>query len=212
MIWLALQVLLLGLASAISPMIFAVSVLLASEKMDPKGKLTSFLLGGAVVAVFITLLAVGVWGGAITLPDSSQGQSKGVLVTALGALLILTGAYLLVFPKKSETGFALPDRATVIFGLGVFMYAANFKSLLLNIAALQSIFSSEAAPAFKLACIAAADGLLLLPTIFPLLVYTFAPRDTERFISPVRGFLDRNASVILAVVCLLFGAMMLFGK
>lgn len=204
------KIIALGLASGISPMIFAASILLITNEKNPVRKICAFIAGGMAVALTLAILTMQVWEGNILLsqPAASSGE-KSIISSILALLMILTGAYILISRKKSKMKIAIPDSALQIFFMGVLLYAGNFKSLLINLVALREIFDSSLSFGVKIICFVLSDFLLLLPSIFPLIVYLFARKDSEKIIIPIRHFFDKYGTRILAVVCIVLGAWML---
>jgi len=213
MLWLISKLIALGLAAAIAPMIFTASILLISDEKNPVRKLLAFLAGGAVVALILAFVAIQVWEGNFSFSSSVPvSDQKSMTRIGLGILSIIAAIYILLYPKKSEIKLTMPDSLPLIFGFGFFLYATNFKALLISLVALHEILVSDISFSLKLVYTGVFDLLFLIPSLFPLLVYTLVRKDAEKFIRVVRNFFNKYGASIVAIICFGFGIWLLLGN
>lgn len=205
--WIISKVIVLGLTSAISPMIFAASILLISEKNNPRKKLLAFAFGGFTMIATISIITSIIWGG--TEPTEQTTEGKTFIRLFLGLAMLTVGIYSIISNKKSKSKLSLPDTVPLLFGFGFIMYLVNFKSILINLVAIHEILDSNISFWGKITYAGIADAFFILPSVFPLLVHTLAKKDTERIIQPIRNLFEKYSRHIIGIICIAFGIIML---
>lgn len=210
------EVLPLALGIAISPIPIIAAILML---LSPKARVTSvgFLIGwilGIVAAVTVfTLLAA-------VLPSQDSDASRpvqGVLQLVLGVLLLLLAARQWrgrpkhgVEPKRPKWMAAI-DTMTfpVATGLGFLLSAVNPKNLLLAAGAGVDIGSAGLDGGAVVGVIAIFTVIAASTVLVPVVAYLFAAEKLRGPLDALRGWLEKENSVIMAVLLLVIGVMLL---
>jgi hypothetical protein len=163
----------LGLASAVTPTLFALQVLVVSGPRWRR-RATAVALGAAVVfaAVFGLVLA-----GFSQLPDAGgggHGRLEYLVSLVVGAALVPVGLWMLrphpqadaAMERKVE-GHAEHATPWVYFGLAAYMSLTDVSSLLVIVPALHLVTSSAVAIAGKALVVILLFGCIMLPVLVP---------------------------------------------
>jgi Sap, sulfolipid-1-addressing protein len=202
-----LEIVLLGLASALWPLLIAF-VVLALRARRPAPLLLGFFLGGILTTVCIgTAIVLSLHDTVVT--SSKHGTSAAVeLVVA--ALLYLGGTVLLrppkakARPKKARKGPSTTDRWTqraVDHGIA----GAFFVGIVLNIVpgvvpfvALTEIAQLNLHAPGSFALVTLFYLVMFLAVELPLLGILLAPAHTQRWVAAFNAWLDRNVRRVCA--------------
>jgi hypothetical protein len=210
MLELFVQILPLAIASAASPVIFAIAIALLSKKN--LGGAAAFFAGGLAVAAI--LAAAGI---SIAAEDDkfaeSIGKSPAMIDAAVGLLFLAFGIKVL-FDKPKEKEEARPainagGRHFRWFAIGFLANITNFDAVLLNLAAVREIFNSSIASIPKLELLAFCDFFLLLPSLLPIAFYIIAPERSQRMLVPVENAMKKYGQYVVGAIFIIFGAYMM---
>jgi len=212
------EILPLALGVAISPIPIIAAILML---LSPRARVTSvgFLLGwvlGIVVAVTVFTLLSSI------LPEQGSDASnpaKGTIQLILGALLLLLAVG--QWRKRPRRGVepAMPkwmqaiDKMTfpVAFGLGFVLSAVNPKNLLMGAGAGVDIGSAGLAVGEIVLVIAVFTVIAASTVLVPVVGYLVAASKLRDPLDALRGWLEKENAVIMAVLLLVIGVS-LIGK
>lgn len=206
----------LALGIAISPIPIIAAILML---LSPKARVTSvgFLLGwiiGIVVAVVVFTLVSSV------LPEEDPSASKpieGVIKLALGALLLLLaikqwrgrpqGGQTPVLPKWMQA----IDKITfpVALGLGFLLSAVNPKNLIMAAGGGVAIGSASLDTGSIVIVVVIFTLLAACTVAIPVIAYLFAADRLRAPLDALRGWLEKENAVIMAVLLLVIGVVMI---
>lgn len=212
------EILPLALGVAISPIPIIAAILML---LSPRARVTSvgFLLGwvlGIVVAVTVFTLLSSI------LPEQDSDASnpaQGTIQLILGALLLLLAVG--QWRKRPRRGVepAMPkwmqaiDKMTfpVAFGLGFVLSAVNPKNLLMGAGAGVDIGSAGLAVGEIVLVIAVFTVIAASTVLVPVVGYLVAASKLRDPLDALRGWLEKENAVIMAVLLLVIGVS-LIGK
>lgn len=212
------EILPLALGVAISPIPIIAAILML---LSPRARVTSvgFLLGwvlGIVVAVTVFTLLSSI------LPEQDSDASnpaKGTIQLILGALLLLLAVG--QWRKRPRRGVepAMPkwmqaiDKMTfpVAFGLGFLLSAVNPKNLLMGAGAGVDIGSASVTVGEIVLVIAVFTVIAASTVLVPVVGYLVAASKLREPLDALRGWLEKENAVIMAVLLLVIGVS-LIGK
>lgn len=212
------EILPLALGVAISPIPIIAAILML---LSPRARVTSvgFLLGwvlGIVVAVTVFTLLSSI------LPEQDSDASnpaQGTIQLILGALLLLLAVG--QWRKRPRRGVepAMPkwmqaiDKMTfpVAFGLGFVLSAVNPKNLLMGAGAGVDIGSAGLTVGEIVLVIAVFTVIAASTVLVPVVGYLVAASKLRDPLDALRGWLEKENAVIMAVLLLVIGVS-LIGK
>jgi len=210
------EILPLALGIAISPIPIIAAILML---LSPKARVTSvgFLLGwiiGIVVAVVVFTLLSSI------LPEDDPNASKpiqGIIQLLLGALLLLLAAKQWRGRPKGDAKPALPkwmqaiDKITfpVALGLGFLLSALNPKNLLLGAGAGLAIGSASLEIGSIVIVIVVFTLIAASTVAVPVIAYLIAADKLRGPLDALRGWLEKENAVIMAVLLLVIGVSMI---
>jgi len=212
------EILPLALGVAISPIPIIAAILML---LSPRARVTSvgFLLGwvlGIVVAVTVFTLLSSI------LPEQDSDASnpaQGTIQLILGALLLLLAVG--QWRKRPRRGVepAMPkwmqaiDKMTfpVAFGLGFLLSAVNPKNLLMGAGAGVDIGSAGLTVGEIVLVIAVFTVIAASTVLVPVVGYLVAASKLREPLDALRGWLEKENAVIMAVLLLVIGVS-LIGK
>ncbi|WP_149549207.1 GAP family protein [Streptomyces marokkonensis] len=207
------QILSYGVAVALSPFpVIGMVLMLATPRARANGPalLLGWVTGLALVGT-VVLLASGGAG------PSEQGQPAAwvsALDLALGVLLLWVAVTYWRGRPRGDDEVALPkwmrtvDSFTPVKAgaLGAALSALNPKNLLLVIAAAAAITRTDTSAGAQAAALAVFVVIGALGTAAPLVLYFVLRERSRRILDGLKLWMERNNSVITAVVCLLMAA------
>lgn len=163
----------LALASAVTPTLFALQVLVVSG-VDWQRRATAVAVGAT--AVFIAYFAL-VLAGFSQLPDAGTGHHSRwhyVIALVVGAVLIPVGIWMVrphphadATMERKVSAYADHANPWVFLGISAYMSVTDFSSLLVVIPALHEVTSSAVAVAEKAVVVAFLLLCVLLPVVLP---------------------------------------------
>ncbi len=205
MLGLIASILPLALASALSPIILAVSVALLA-----KGNVraaSALVIGGLFAASLIAFA-----GASVAEEDDKLAEHLGFKPQAADLFfgVIFLGFGLKVFferPKEGELVRGGQKKAGTLKWLAISFFGniTNFDAVLLNFAAVRQIFNSEIAPIQKFALLAFCDFFFLAPALVPLLFYCAAPEKCGRLLRPVGTWMSKYGHYLVGAIFIIFG-------
>ncbi len=193
----------LALASALSPIILAVSIALLAKGNT---KAAAALVSGGLLAA----LAIAVAGASVAEEDDKAAEALGFKPGAadlfFGLIFLAFGAK--IFLEKPGSGLkAGAGKNRGALGWLAISFAGNitnFDAVLLNFAAVRQIFNSTAAPLYKMSLLAFCDFFFVAPALVPLLVYYAAPKKCEKLLAPVGAWMGKYGHYLVGLIFMLF--------
>jgi hypothetical protein len=205
----------LALAVSLSPVpIIATILMLLSPRAKPGAIL--FLAGWVVgVAAAVTVFTVI----ADYLPQSEPGAPNpvaSVLRIALGLALLVLAVLKFRQQFRRDEEAALPGWMSSLSGasprrslvLGLALGGVNPKNLLISVAAGLSIGTASLTAGAQVAGIAIYTVLASATVIVPVIVFLGAGERMRAPLTSLNGWLERNNSVIVALLFLVFGVLL----
>jgi len=198
------SVLLLGLASAISPGLLAIALALLSSKTHQKTKTMAFLLGGILTALLLVFIGLNI--DDISASFSEFFNPTGMGTTILGILMVLFGVYSLIQKNENvKTDISVKPDYLRITLIGFLLNITNFDAVLLNFAAIREIDNAKLSLIPKSILILIADLFFISPVLIPLLVYMFYPEKSKKLLEPLGDTMRKYGRYIVAAIFIGFG-------
>ena len=193
----------LGLGGAVSPVMFTEqAVLLAGPEGGTAGVRYA---AGVVLTTFVIVVAIVLFGRAISLPTEPHLDASLDLV--LGVVLVFVAVFVFVLGRRrggSLSRKAGDDRprasgsrqARAAFPFGVFSMATNVTTLALIAAASKEISRADAEIAGVAVLILVLVGLVTTPAWVPLALTRVAPGPSQRAFAALREQIARRGRVV----------------
>jgi hypothetical protein len=191
----------LGLGGAVSPvMLTEQTVLLAG----PDGRRTGVrYAAGVVLTAFVIVVAIVLFGRAISLPtephlDASLDLVVGLVLVFVAVLVLVAGRYRggSRASKGGDDRDASDSRqALAAFPFGVFSMATNVTTLALIAAAAKEIARVDAQIAAATVLVLVLVGLVTTPAWVPVVLTMIAPGPSQRGLAAVRQQIARRGGV-----------------
>jgi len=201
----------MSLASALSPGIFALALILLGSKKHPKMRILALFVGLAVIGI-ITIV-VGFYFGQ-TLPDEEQANLTSSLIDlALGIIFVLFGIKILLSKERKikESKKQIKHENLKLAAAGFVIGATNFDAILLSFAAAKEVGSSENIDdPEKLILLLFILLCLTLPITIPLLVYIIIPNLASRVLSRINKVVLKYSKYIMFGLFIILGIMLIY--
>jgi hypothetical protein len=192
----------LGLGGAVSPvMLTEQTVLLAGPDGGSAGLRYA---AGVVLTTFVIVVAIVLFGRAISLPTEPHLDASLDLV--VGVVLIFVAVLVLVLgrrrsgPPSHKGGDDRPAsdsrQARAAFPFGVFSMATNFTTLALIAAAAKEISRTDAEVAAATVLVLVLVGLVTTPAWVPVALTRVAPGPSQRGLAALREQIARHGRVV----------------
>ena len=192
----------LGLAAAISPMLFTEQTVLIAGQGVRAGRLFA---AGALGTLLVFVSATVLFGRAISLPteprlDASLDILVGVLLFAAAAIVPYVHR-----PRRKthDDHHAVAGEAALPFG--VFSMATNFTTLALVVPAAKEIATTESEIAGRLVLTVLLVALAGIPAWLPLALSRLAPEAGDRATAAAGRLIERHGRPALRAVLVLAG-------
>ena len=189
----------LGLGGAVSPvMLTEQTVLLAGPD---GGRAGARYAAGVVLTTFVIVVAVVLFGRAISLPtkphlDASLDLVLGLVLVTVAVLVFVLGRHRGRSPGRKGGDDRRPTsgsrQARAAFPFGVFSMATNVTTLVLIAAAAREISRSDAEIAAVAVLVLVLVGLVSMPAWVPLALTKVAPGPSQRGLAAVRDQIARR--------------------
>jgi uncharacterized membrane protein YbhN (UPF0104 family) len=188
----------LGLGGAVSPvMLTEQTVLLAGPGGGRAGVLYA---AGVVLATFVIVVAIVLFGRALSLPtephlDATLDLVVGLVLVNVAVLVFVSGRRRSGSPgrKGGDDGGASGSRpARAAFAFGVFAMATNFTTLALIAPAAKEISRTDAEIAAATVLVLVLVGLVSMPAWVPVALTRVAPGPSQRGLAAVRDQIARR--------------------
>ena len=188
----------LGLAGAVSPvMLTEQTVLLAGPH---GGSAAVRYAAGVVLTTFVIVVAIVLFGRAISLP--TKPHLDATLDLVLGLVLVSVAVFVLVSGRRrggspsrkggDERGAGGSHRSRAAFAFGVFAMATNVTTLALIAPAAKEISRTDVAIAAEAVLVLVLVGLVSMPAWVPVVLTRLAPSPSQRGLTAVRDQIARR--------------------
>jgi threonine/homoserine/homoserine lactone efflux protein len=191
----------LGLGGAVSPvMLTEQTVLLAG----PDGRRTGMrFAAGVVLTAFVIVVAIVLFGRAVSLPTEPHLDASLDLV--VGLVLVVVAVLVLVWGRRrgespgptggDDRGARDSRQAQAAFPFGVFSMATNVTTVALIAAAAKEIARVDAQIAAATVLVLVLVGLVTAPAWVPVVLTWIAPGPSQRGLTAVREQIARRGRV-----------------
>lgn len=200
----------LDLASTLSPVIFAIAVVLLANKSHSKARLIAFFSGSLIVGILVTLLGFNV-GQTISMGD--KGSSNSALANLIIGIVFIFFAIKSLISKERKVKIEENQQSRKIFkwfSIGLLVNATNFDALFLNFTA-----AKEVGGAGQLSLMAEILLLCLnlffftLPISLPIFLYLLFPIVANKILTKMNYYLLKYCKYIIAVMFFILGLVFL---
>lgn len=200
----------LDLASALSPGIFAVALLLLANKHRHLLRTLSFLVGALIVGVIITFL--GFFLGKNATTHTGQSEISAIADLVLGIFFIVFAVKLILVKEKKLNLIKDNEGHTILKWLivGLVGCATNFDAVLLNFTAAKEVGEAGIAEIEKLILLLINIAFFTLPITFPLIFYLIFPKLAEPILAKVNRVVLKYSKYIIFILFLIFGIFLLY--
>ena len=188
----------LGLAGAVSPvMLTEQTVLLAGPD---GGRAGVRYAAGVVLTTFVIVVAIVLFGRAISLPtephlDATLDLVLGLVLVNVAVLVLVSGRRRSGSPSRKDgddRGAKGSRQARAAFAFGVFAMATNFTTLALIAPAAKEISRTDAEIAAATVLVLVLVGLVSMPAWVPVALTRVAPGPSRRGLAAVRDQIARR--------------------
>ncbi len=192
----------LGLGGAVSPvMLTEQSVLLAGPD---GGRAGVRYAAGVVLTTFVIVVAIVLFGRAISLPtephlDASLDLVVGLVLVFVAVLVLVLGRRRGGSPSRKGGDDKRPSgsrQARAAFPFGVFSMATNVTTLALLAAAAKEISRTDAEIAAATVLVLVLVGLVTTPAWVPVALTRVAPGPSQRGLAALRDQIARRGRVV----------------
>jgi uncharacterized membrane protein YbhN (UPF0104 family) len=188
----------LGLGGAVSPvMLTEQTVLLAGPD---GGRAAVRYTAGVVLTTFVIVVAIVLFGHAISLP--TEPHLDATLDLVLGLVLVNVAVLVLVLGRRrggspsrkggDDRGASGSRQARAAFAFGVFAMATNVTTLALIAPAAKEISRADVETAAEAVLVLVLVGLVSMPAWVPLVLSRVAPGPSQRGLATVRDQIARR--------------------
>lgn len=203
-----------ALGSAVSPTVFAVTMLILGSKSRPRARTAAYLTGALIVLILIGAIDLFVVHTAPASVGTKHSPLEAILNIVLGLGLLALGARtVLSHPDKTAEAknkrSATQPRLLTAIGLGVVMMATNFSTLILYIAAVKDVRYAKVDALMDAGALAYLILFATLPIVLPLVGSIVAPGPTQKTLGRLDGLAKTHSKQIGVVVCAIFGVYLL---
>lgn len=200
------QVILLGLAAALSPTPAIVSLVLQSTPRHVANS-AAYIGGGLLVYFVIVLVGLVATAGAVgTGHEGQPSTASSALIVLLGALFLLFAFAAMRSTRKEEILPQVNRRLRAIgpwksFGLGLALLSPHAKNLVLIAAAFQVVDTSGLSLPSALLALALFVAIALAPSAIPPVLSLVLPRErADAVMRTCSSWIDRHAMTIVVSV------------
>ena len=188
----------LGLAGAVSPVMLTEQTVLLAGPAGGRAGLR--YAAGVVFTTFVIVLAIVLFGRAISLPtephlDATLDLVLGLVLVNVAVLVLVSGRLRAGSPSRKggdEQGASGSRQARAAFAFGVFAMATNVTTLALIAPAAKEISTADVEIAAEAVLVLLLVGLVSLPAWMPVGLTRVAPSPTQRGLAAVRDQIARR--------------------
>ena len=206
-----LKILPLDIAATLSPVIFALALLLLGSTVKPKLRTFSFFLGTLIVGIIISLIGFSI--GQAVAGESGKNEVSAILDLFFAIVFIYFAIKALTSGDRKIRTSPKEEKHPIAKWLltGIVISATNFDALFLCLNAAKEVSSTSGIElASKIFLIIVNLAFFTLPVTLPLLFYLIAPKIAGKILSKANLFVIKYARYIVFVLFVLFAAVLLY--
>lgn len=193
-----------------SPMIFALSILLLSQKYYPKVKLAAFFLPAFIVSALVTFLGYNLGQTIVRAPKGMSLHSTTDIIIALVFFFLALCSWIIKEKKIKVDKDAKGKKFFKWFTIGTLMNVSNWNALFLIMTAGKEIGGLEDASQLTQWLLLSVNVFFYtLPLTFPFMLTTFFPVFAKSILSALGLFLKTYSKIIVAGMFFLLGLIFL---
>ncbi|MBI5679359.1 MAG: GAP family protein [Methanobacterium sp.] len=217
---LAIHIIPLAWAAAVSPVILSVFLVVMSLSDDPKLPGVSFYLGA--IMVFLITVFIGIFlGHKLAGSDAANPTTLASLDMFLGAVLVLL-AFRNFTAKDENKGSRIfkflqvdPEAGTFsrfrkYFVLGFIAFLTNFSSAIFILAAGREIGIENAGFMPDAVAIIILAIITLLVIEVPLLFFLILPQKSKKLTKPINEWISSHGNIVTGLFCLFIGLLIIY--
>ena len=196
----------LDFASTLSPVIFALAIILLSTHPPQKVNLTAFFIGTLSVGIIATYFGFHI--GQEINPDKGKGDLSAIIDIILGVVFLFFAFKSLVTKDKpfKQKKSAQSSKFLKWLSIGFIINATNFDALFLNLTAARIVGRAHTIPlALKYVLLCLNLIFLTLPITLPVVLYLLFPVTASKVLSKINEFLLKYSRYIIAVLFFILG-------
>lgn len=195
----------LDLASALSPGILALIIVLLASKNHSKAHIFGFFLGSLLVAIGIALFGFTIGNNFDT--DVNPTLSSAIIDFVLGIFFIFYGLKLFFSKEKERNLDEKEDKLKIFkwFAIGLLISITNFDAVLLSFASAKIVGDAEIDSFAKWILLIINVLFFILPITLPILLKIIFPKIAESVLTKLNVFLKKYAKYIILIMFLVFG-------
>lgn len=207
----------LAFGAAVSPTALMGIILLLSISKNPKISGMGYYAGSIILVLIVTAIGF-ILGTGLSTATPHPNPILAAFDLILGAVLLLLGIMRIFRPQKSPkhrfSGEHPEASGFVVFvkgmSFGFVMFLINFSTSIIVLEAGKIISTSPAPTSGK----ALATVILVLITLLvceiPLLIYFLLPQSSERILSKINVWMQKNGHILMGLVILAIGLYLLW--
>ncbi|MCL4416649.1 MAG: GAP family protein [Patescibacteria group bacterium] len=199
----------LDIASTLSPLIFAITIVLLSDESHRKAKLTAFFIGSLIVGIIITSIGFNL--GQKTLAGGKQSNISSIADLIIGVFFIFFAIKSLLSKERKVhiQDYQQGRKILKWFGIGIIVNATNFDALFLNLTAAKEVGIAGLSLTVKTFFLCLNLLFFTLPISFPIVLYIIFPVVATRILARINRFLFKYCKYIIAVMFILLAIIFL---
>jgi len=203
-------ILALGLAAAVDPVAFTLTLMLLSKPDRPRERVIAFLVGALSVGTAVVLLGFAL--GQATAERAVPGNLSLWIDLVLGAFFIIFGirTWLVPEPQIKIQGKNRQHLLRRLFVVGIIAAIVSFDDLVLIFAASREVGILPAGLAGKITLLIITLIFFSAPITVPLLASLLFPKTSRRLLDKINYFLEKYGQEIVAVLFILMGVIFIW--
>jgi len=207
----------LAFGAAVSPTALMGIILLLSISKNPKISGMGYYVGSIILVLIVTVIGF-ILGTGLSTATPHPNPILAAFDLILGAVLLLLGIMRIFRPQKSPkhrfSGEHPEASGLVVFvkgmSFGFVMFLINFSTSIIVLEAGKIISTSLAPTSGKALAIVILVLITLLVCEIPLLIYFLLPQSSERILSKINVWMQKNGHILMGLVILAIGLYLLW--
>ncbi|MFC1617703.1 GAP family protein [Patescibacteria group bacterium] len=192
----------LDFAASISPVVFALVLLLLGGK-SPLKRTFWFLIGALVVGITVTLLGLTL--GHVVTGKFGQTDFSSAIDIFIGGLLVALAFWTLLVKKKKHHLASTSEKSSLWrwLALGIVTGIFNWNGVFLNFVAAREVGVAEVGEIEKIAVLIINLLFYALPILLPLLLYLIFPGTAMRFLTKINYLMTKYSKYVVFILLII---------
>lgn len=207
----------LALGAAVSPTALMGIILLLSISKNPKISGMGYYAGSILLVLIVVVIGF-ILGTGLSTATPHPNPVLAAVDLILGAILLLMGIIRIFRPQKSPkhrfSGEHTDASSFIVFlkgmSFGFVMFLINFSTTIIVLEAGKIISTSTAPTSGKVMVTVILILITLLVCEIPLLIYFLLPENSERILSKINVWMQKNGHILMGIVILAIGLYLLW--